>query len=165
MSGQAKAELLARIDQEREAWRALVNEVGMDRMDEPGPMGDWSFKDLAAHLLGWRQRTIGRLEEAAGGPPAVERFWPPELGDDDEPINDWIHEQHRDRPAADVLRDADETYARLRAAIERLHEATITDPGRFAWLEGLSLAESPLFSHLHDEHEPSIREWLAARAA
>ena len=27
-------------------------------MTEPGPMGEWTFKDLAAHLLGWRERTI-----------------------------------------------------------------------------------------------------------
>ena len=63
----AKADALARIDAERRYWRDLVAEVGEDRMDEPGPMGEWTFKDLAAHLLGWRQRTIARLEAAAAG--------------------------------------------------------------------------------------------------
>ena len=57
--------LVADCEREREAWRALVDEVGVDRMTEPGPMGPWSFKDLAAHLLGWRDRTIARLEAAA----------------------------------------------------------------------------------------------------
>jgi hypothetical protein len=160
MSGHSKAELLERIDREHGAWQALVAEVGGDRMEEPGPMGEWSFKDLAAHLLGWRQRTIARLEAASGGPPAVEQFWPSDIGDDDDSINDWIHAQHRNRPVPDVLADVDASYGRIRAAVERLDDAAVTDPNRFAWLDGQSLAETALFSHLHDEHEPSIREWL-----
>jgi hypothetical protein len=31
-------------------------------------------------------------------------------------------------------------------------------------MEGESLAETDLFSHVHDEHMPSIRAWLATRA-
>jgi hypothetical protein len=38
--------LLAQIENEREQWNRLVTEVGTERMDEPGPMGDWTFKDL-----------------------------------------------------------------------------------------------------------------------
>jgi hypothetical protein len=30
-------------------------------------------------------------------------------------------------------------------------------------MEGESLAETDLFGHLHDEHMPSIRAWLATR--
>jgi uncharacterized protein (TIGR03083 family) len=164
MGGHSKAELLERIDRERDAWRTLVAEVGSDRMEEPGPMGEWSFKDLAAHLLGWRERTIARLEAAGGGPPAAERFWPADVADDDDAVNDWIHAQHRDRPAAAILADVDASYGRLRNAVERLDEEAVTDPDRFPWLEGQALAEVALFSHLHDEHEPTIREWLATRA-
>ena len=49
-----RAALVATCERERAVWRELVREVGVDRMNEPGPMGPWSFKDLAAHLLGWR---------------------------------------------------------------------------------------------------------------
>ncbi len=56
-----KADALAAIDAEREIWRQLVAEVGDDRMEEPGPMGAWTFKDLAAHLTGWRQHSIARI--------------------------------------------------------------------------------------------------------
>jgi hypothetical protein len=30
-------------------------------------------------------------------------------------------------------------------------------------MKGESLAETDLFSHLYDEHMPSIREWLTTR--
>ena len=49
-SGPTKGETLAAIERERAAWENLLAEVGEDRMLEPGPMGDWTFKDLVAHL-------------------------------------------------------------------------------------------------------------------
>jgi hypothetical protein len=160
-----KARLLDQIERERRRWRDLVAEVGEQRMEQPGPMGDWSFKDLAAHLLGWRNRTIARLEAAAAGRPAPPPPWPTELeGGDDDPVNDWIHEQHRDRPAADVLADVDASYERLAKVIRDLPDDRLTDPNAFPWLGGETLAEQDLFGHLHDEHEASIREWLGRGA-
>jgi hypothetical protein len=161
----SKEDVVARLDRERESWRSLVEDVGPDRMDEPGPMGEWSFKDLAAHLFAWRERTIGRLEAVGRGDAPPPAPWPAELGEDeDDPINAWIREQYRDRPVAGVLRDVDESYARLRAAIERLDEEVVFTPGRLPWLAGESLAEASLYSHFLDEHEPSVRAWLATRA-
>jgi hypothetical protein len=155
-----KARLLEQIEHERQHWRDLVAEVG-DRMTEPGPMGEWSFKDLAAHLLGWRERTIGRLEAAGAGRPVPPPPWPAELeGEDDDPVNAWIQDESRDRSTADVLADVDASYARLAAAIAAQPDDKLTDPGAYPWLDGETLAEQDLFSHLHEEHEPSIREWL-----
>ena len=157
-----RAAVLARIADERRHWQDLVAEVGIDRLEEPGPMGEWSFKDLAAHLLGWRERTIARFEAAADGRPAPPPPWPAELeGEDDDPVNEWIHQQHRNRPVEDVLRDVDRSYERLAAAVAALPEEQLTDPTAFPTLDGRSIVDVDLFGHLHDEHEPSIREWLA----
>ena len=38
-----RADLVATVGRERGVWRDLVNEVGIERMTEPGPMGPWSF--------------------------------------------------------------------------------------------------------------------------
>ena len=157
-----KGGVLERIEVERVLWRGLVEEVGADRMDEPGPMGEWSFKDLASHLLGWRNRSIARYEAAAAGLPEPASPWPPELDDDDE-INTWFHERDASRPARDVLDEVDQSYARLAAAIDALPTEMVVERDVFPWLEGASIAEVDLFGHLHDEHEASIREWLATR--
>lgn len=159
-----KEDVISRIDRERDAWRSLVADVGPDRMEEPGPMGDWSFKDLAIHLLAWRGRTIARLEAAGGGTPAPDTFWPADVPDDDNSVNAWVRETHRDRPLAAVLRDVEESYARLRAAIERLAEDVVVTPGRLPWLGGNSLEEAFQSSHFRDEHEGPVRAWLATRA-
>jgi hypothetical protein len=155
----ARDRLVANIEAERALWASLVEEIGEDRMTEPGPMGEWTFKDLTAHLLGWRDRTIARLEAAAEGRPEPPAAWPAEL-DDDDSINAWIHEHNRDRTVREVLDDIDRSYERLANAIAALPQETLTDPDAFRWLGGQSLADRELFGHLHDEHEPSIRAWL-----
>ena len=157
-----RAELVARCQRERQAWRDLVDQVGVDRMTEPGPMGPWSFKDLAAHLLGWRDRTIARLEAAAEGREAPPPAWPSALQDDDA-INDWIQARSDGRSVRHLLEDTDRSYERLADAIAALPEETVTSSDALPWMEGESLAETDLFGHLYDEHMPSIRSWLATR--
>lgn len=156
-----KVDLLARIEAEREYWRSLVARAGPDRLEEPGPMGAWTFKDLAAHLTGWRERAIGRLEAAGRGDEAPPTPWPPHLIEDDE-VNDWIQSQSAGRTARDVLEAADDSFQRLASAVAALSEEDVETPGRFPWLDGQSLAGADLFGHLHEEHESDILAWLAA---
>ena len=161
----ARTKVVANIQAERALWADLVNEIGEDRMTEPGPMGEWTFKDLASHLLAWRDRTIGRLEAVVAGREEPPNPWPAELGDEeDDPINAWIHERTRDRPLRDVLDDVDRSYDRYASAVAALPEEAVTRPGAFPWLGGEALADAELFGHLHREHEPSLRAWLDGHA-
>jgi hypothetical protein len=161
-----KDQALAAIDAERDTWRQLIADVGVDRMDEPGPMGDWTFKDLAAHLTGWRQHSIARIEAVQRDEPVPPTPWPAELTEDDD-INAWIYARERDRPVDAVLADAEATFDRLRAAVEPMGDEQLNDPGRFPWMESRSLGDVLVsryyFAHLHDEHMADIRAWLASR--
>lgn len=163
MTEKTAGAVFAAVRQEWDAWEALVAEVGPDRVTEPAFAGGWSFKDIAAHLTGWRSRTLDRLEAATRGLPDPPPPWPAAYDDDDK-INTWIYERNRERPAMAVLNDASSSYARLRDAIESLPEADLFDRDRFPWLEGSSLGDAvlsgDLFGHLHEEHLPDIREWL-----
>lgn len=147
------------IKTERAWWRDLVEEIGEARMNEPGPMGEWTFKDLATHLLGWRNRTIARLEAAAAGRQVPPPPWPPEL-DDDDAINAWIQERGRDQSLKQVLDDTDRSFDRLASAIAALPDDVLTRSDALPWLEGEAIADIDLFRHIHDEHEASIRAWL-----
>ena len=60
---------LAAVEREREWWESLLAEVGEARMTEPGTVGDWSFKDLVAHLFAWEAREMDRFEAALAGRP------------------------------------------------------------------------------------------------
>lgn len=162
-----KAEQIAAIRADQQFWRDLAAKVGPDRYAEPGPMGEWSFGDMAGHLVGWRNRTLARLIAFAQGEPDPADPWPAELKEDDgdaihgtDAINAWIHEQYADRSPAQLVADYDASYDRLVAIIESVPEAKLTDPTAIPWLEA-PLVDVDFTDHLHDEHVPSVRAWLA----
>lgn len=166
-----KGEVLAAINREREAWDGLLAEVGEDRMLEPGPMGEWTFKDLVDHLTAWRERSLQRLEAAAHGQPEPPAPWPADLDDENDDdvdaINDWFQKQSADKLLGEVLDESRESYARLAEAVQQLPDEALTDGSYFAWTEGQALGDAivsgAFFDHLHGEHDADIRRWLADR--
>ncbi|MGH2505096.1 MAG: hypothetical protein ACRDID_21510, partial [Ktedonobacterales bacterium] len=60
----SKAQLLADLRSEQDGFEALLDEVGEQRMIQPGVAGDWSMKDIVAHLTGWRRRSVARFQAA-----------------------------------------------------------------------------------------------------
>ncbi len=147
---------------DQQLWRDLAAEVGPDRYTEPGPMGEWSFADLAGHLVGWRNRTLARLEAFSRGEPDPAPPWPPEL-DDDDAVNDWIHTQHADRSPEQLVGDYTASYDRLVTALGSLSDAALMDPTAIPFLEGEALVDQTFTGHLHDEHLPTVHAWLEAR--
>jgi hypothetical protein len=111
---------------------------------------------MAGHLVGWRNRTIARLEAAARGEVDPQPPWPAGL-DDDDAINIWIHDQHAGRPAEQLVADYDTSYDRLIRALEPLPDAMLTTV--IEWI-GEPLVNADFTGHLHDEHVPSVRAWL-----
>ena len=154
----SRAEQLGAVRADQQLWRDLAAEVGPDRYGEPGPMGEWSFGDMAGHLLGWHNRTLARLEAFARGEPEPPDPWPADLADDDA-INDWIHSQHAGRAADQLVADYDAAYDRLVSIIESMPDARLTDPSAIPWLDG-PLVDVDFTDHLHDEHLQSVRDWL-----
>lgn len=157
------AEILSVITGEKANWQQVVDQVGRDRMEEPGVMGDWTFKDLAAHLTGWHGHTIRQIEAGANGLPEPAPQWPDHLTEDDE-INAWIYQQNRDRPLEDVLGEADNSFDRLASAVGALSEDQVNDPDLFDWTGNWSLAQvmvnGMFFGHYYEEHEPDVQAFV-----
>ena len=152
-----RTEQIAAIRADQRFWRDLAAEVGPTRYAEPGPMGQWTFGDMAGHLLGWRNRSIARLEAAAANAAEPPTPWPAEL-DDDDSINAWIHGQHSDRLPAQLVADYDDSYDRLARALEALPDELLTGPDAFDWAGG-ALVDVDFTDHLHEEHMPAVRAW------
>jgi hypothetical protein len=159
-----RAELLAELDSENQNWERLLAEIGEDRMEEPGVAGDWSTKDVVAHLAAWRRRTVGRLEAVAKGQPEPASEWPPELREDDE-INEWFHARDRAKSVREVLSESRSVFQKLRSAIEKLPDEVLQDPARLPWMQGTALSGATLFGHFHEEHEADMRGWLSRQPA
>ena len=147
------------IKADQQFWRDLAADVGPGRYNEPGAMGEWTFGDLAGHLLGWRNRTISRLEAAARGEPDPIAFQP---GTDAEfdAANVEIREAHAGRAAGELVDAYTESYDRLIRALDALPEELLRDGGAFPWSEGQALIDVTFTGHLHEEHVPGVRAWL-----
>ena len=158
-----KAELLDWLQEEYQKWEAFIDQVGPAGMDQPGVNGDWSIKDIVAHLMGWNRWLVARLRAAGGREPEPPPPWPAHLQTDDE-INAWIYETNHGRSVPEVLDESHQVFQQLLTAVEGLPEQVLIDPSSYLpWLEGNPFTPAGIFSHFHDEHERDMRGWLGRR--
>ncbi len=159
-----KAQLLDDLRGERVQWEALLQEIGDDHMTHPGVTGEWSIKDIVAHLTFWQRQTVGRFRAALQNAPLPPTPWPAHLGTEEEisardestawdEVNAWICATNRDRSVSDVLRDSRDVFQQVVETLDAFPEAEVLDSARLPWLEGF-------FGHFHEEHEPDMRAWL-----
>jgi hypothetical protein len=71
-----KPELLHWLQEECRQWEALLEQIGPERMEQPGVNGQWSLKDLVAHLKGWQPRLIAHIQAAQRNEPEPPPPWP-----------------------------------------------------------------------------------------
>jgi hypothetical protein len=154
----SKAQLLDDLRHEQDAFEALLDEIGDERMTQlVAP--DWSLKDIIAHLTGWRRRSVARFQAALRHEPHPAPPWPSHLQTDDE-ITAWIYAANRDKSVADVRRESRETFDQLVETLAAFPEAELRDPANFPWLEGEAWNGAAFFGHFHEEHEADMRAAL-----
>ena len=162
-----KSALLEQIAREHDFWQQLLAEIGEEHMLEPGATGDWSFKDVVAHLNGWRSQSLARLEAAQHGYAPAAPPWPADLDEDDatDQINAWIAQTSRDYSLQAVLDEYGNSFQHMPAAVTALSEHELTELDHYSWLQGYALADviTHSFEHLHADHEPVLRAWLDQR--
>lgn len=154
-----KQQLLDQLRQERNEWERLLASIGKDRLELPGVSEQWTMKDTIAHLTTWWRREVARLAAAQRGESPPGHPAPSEVA----VINDWIYLTNRDRPIEQILRDAQESWQQFEAEVERLSEEVLFRE-HFDWMDGRALGPGIFHDfvlHLHEEHEPLIRAWLA----
>lgn len=166
-----KAELLDWLQAEYRQWEAFLDQIGPECMDQPGVAGDWSVKDIIAHVTDWQPWMIARLQAAQRGEPKPTPPWPAHLQTDDE-INAWIYEANRGRSVREVLDESQRGFQQLLSVVEGLPddvriETIRSSAGReyhLVWLGDQRFAVGEFFDHFHDDHEPDIRAWLEREA-
>lgn len=155
----SKMQLLDELRDEQARWEALLQNIGENHMTQPGVAGEWSIKDIVAHLTGWRLRTVARFQAALRHEPTPPPPWPSELQTDDE-INAWIYAANRDRTLADVLHESRDVFQQLMDTLDAFSEADLLDYLHSDWEEDDLPTGAAFFSHFHEEHEPDMRAWL-----
>jgi len=121
----SKASLLHELRAARAEWEALLAEVGQSRMTELGAAGDWSVKDVMAHLTSYSRWFVNASEAHFRG-----ELPPPDgtEGMDFEQRNLFWHQQGRDLPLAEVQAESQRVFGRLLEVVEAHSEEFLTQP-------------------------------------
>ena len=161
-----KAELLNWLQEKYQEWEGFLDQIGPTRMEQAGVNGDWSMKDIVAHLTGWNRWLVARFQAAGRNEPEPPPPWPAHLETEDE-INAWIYESNRGRSVREVLEETHQVHQQLLAVIEGLPDDVrierIEPAYYLVWVDGKRFPASEFFDHFHDDHEPDVRAWLARK--
>ena len=165
-----KAELLERIRAARAEWEAALAAVPAERMTEPGAAGEWSVKDVLAHVSYWEDWQADQLEGLLRGETAMvtRQGTPPgALSDDTDERNAAIYTLYRERPLPEARDMARQSYPRLLALVEQVTEEALNDRQTYAWTFGYPvwrMIAGNTYTH-HPVHAADLRAWLARENA
>ncbi len=156
-----KASILDELRSKYAALEGILAPLDEAQMTTPGVIGDWSIKDILAHMSAWQHRLLAWLYAARhnedptiSGPDSVEEM---------DRLNEQFYKENKSRPLADVLGDFRSSYLQIVEAVQAMREEDLIDPQRFAWLSGDSLRQlvaGDTFEH-YQEHQQQIEAWLA----
>ena len=151
-----RAQLLKRLGRAWEALRASYAGLPEPDLLEPGVTGDWSARDIIAHVTWWEEEALKHLPRilAGGRPPRYSTTY----GGIDS-FNAQMAEQRRDLTLAEVLRQRDATHRRLVEYILSVPEDQLTQETRFRRRLRLDT-----YSH-YPEHAEVIRKWRVRHSA
>lgn len=157
-----KEKILARIRTERRQLDQTLELLDEAQILQPGVVGDWSVKDILAHLIDWERRFIGWYRASQRGvvpkTPAPDLSWS-QL----DILNQRIYETNRDRPLADVLATYHHSYRETITAIEAIPEEEIFDTGRYEWVGADNNLVNIILANTANHYrwaKTHIREWM-----
>ena len=152
-----KDELINKIEGEWGNLQASLDGLTEEQMHQPGVVGDWTIKDILAHITAWQTRLITALFKAEKG------FTPDttEGGPTVDQLNEKFYREMKDRPFDQVWDDLDSSYHQLLGRLAGWKEKDLFDPKRFRWMQGEPFEvyiAGDSYEH-YAEHAAQIREW------
>lgn len=155
---QSVAQLVDLVREGRSQWDALLAQVTEEQMVQPGVAGDWTIKDIIAHISWHEREIIGVLGSHAL---VGSELWT--LPMDERNAQIFIENEHRSLD--DVRAESSEIFPGLCEGLGTLEEEDLTDPGRFPGMpsewQPWSLIANNTYEH-YEQHIPDVRAWLAA---
>ena len=150
-----RSQLLKRLDKAWEALKASYIGLSEGELMEPGVTGDWSVKDIIAHVTWWEEEALTHLPLilAGGRPP---RYSDRYGGID--AFNAQMAEQKRVLSLSEVLRQRDDTHRRLIDFVGSVPEDQIARETRFRRRLRLDT-----YGH-YPKHAEAIRSWRERRS-
>ena len=150
MARSGRARLLETIETRWDELMAAIDGLSDDELQQPGVVGEWSVKDILAHVTTWELEALKHLPEIAAGKPQ-QRYKDVYGGLD--AFNALTFQQNRERSLDEVRTRMTDTHTRLLAYLETVPDDLLHSRERFR-----TRLRWDTYSHypIHAEH---IRDW------
>jgi hypothetical protein len=164
-----KNELVASLRSVYDRWEKLLTGMSEEEITAPRFTGEWSVKDVVAHLMAWQQISIARLDAALRSSEPEFPAWlqgtdPYVAEGHTEVFNARIRSIYQGRPWSMVHQMWSEGFLRLIQLAEEIPQETMFTAGRYPWLKGDPLSAVLLGScEHHQEHLDSLSSIFLAR--
>lgn len=115
-----KAEFLERVRAARADLNEALNGLSEEQMTQDVVTGEWTVKDILAHLAAWQEETLLSVERAERGED------PGSIIDDD--VDGWNANRVAERrrlPLVDIMQEFTSTYDQLLHALDRWPSDTV----------------------------------------
>ena len=150
-------ELVSAIEANRARWDALVAQAG-DRVNETGVAGDWTLRDVVAHINYYLRFVVENLGGEARGFAGM----PEEVGFDMEKRNQWMHEQDKDLSWEFVSNEGREVTEELLRQLRKRSDDDMR--AQFApwhpWPVWRWMCDT---RNHYNEHIPGLEAWLKSQ--
>ncbi len=158
-----KQALLDELIASRAEWDALITKLGRENLAIPGVAGNWSVKDIIAHITTWETRPVKWLEAAKRGDKPEPASWG-QGGGTEEEINARIYELNRNLPLEQVIAESRHIHDAVVSAVREMSEEDVAEK-KYEWLGNGTLADAiPGNSYEHYRlHADTIRSWFETR--
>lgn len=150
-----KAELLDSIRSRRREWDEALAGVAEERNQVAGASGEWSVKDVVAHVTWWESQTADMIQTKTL---SNDKIW--QMPQDAR--NHAVYMENRDRPLDEIREESRAAFLWLIASIESLEDHDLADPGRYRnmpseWTPWRVIVANS-YAHYY-QHIPDIRAW------
>lgn len=134
-----KSELISESEKEYAALEKFLAPLTPQQMLQPGALGEWSVKDVLAHLFEWQQLFFGWYAAGERGEtpalPAAGYKWSQIPA-----LNQAIYEKHRDIPLEDIFARFRASHQQTMQLVEVLTEEQLFTPKIYSWTNANRLA-------------------------
>jgi len=126
----SKAELIEHIQTNHDILEQSLATISEKEMTQPGVAGEWSVKDVLAHLMDWEQRLLEWYQAGLRGEtpelPASGMTWA-NLAE----LNEQIYQKHLRHSLAALMEAYQQSYRHILETVKAMPERDLA--GRFAW--------------------------------
>jgi hypothetical protein len=133
-----KKQLLEDMEVEQKALEQLLAEVSPAQMIQSGIVGEWSVKDVLAHLLEWQEMVLNWHAAGVKGKipvtPAEGFNWAQLPA-----LNQHIYEKHCNRPLSDIQKEFASSYKKCLSTVQGLSDEELFTRGHYAWTKNNTL--------------------------